>query len=104
MREIIQTNVGVEQEVVVPYDEETLRLILQFDDYSQIWFVNIVNEDTKLPIINGLNLKIGNDALYGMGLDYGSLTLIDTEPTSANPIDPKLDFGDRLKLVRDLDA
>lgn len=104
MKEVIQTNVGVEQEIVVPYGTETLRLILQFDDYNISWFLNIVNEASKAEIINGINLKVGNDALFGMGLKYGSLTLTDTDPTSPNSINLKADFGDRLKLVRNLDA
>lgn len=102
--EIIQINVGVEQEVIVPYGNETLRLILQFDDYNVSWFLNLLNERTQNVIVNGINLKLGNDALFGLGLKYGSLTLMDADPTNPNPIDLKADFGDRLKLVRDLDA
>lgn len=100
-KQIIQTNVGVEQEVVVPYDNSQLRFVLQFDDYNKVWFLNVIDEATSEAIVNGLNLKIGNDVFYGLGLDYGSLILTDTDPTNATLIDPKSDFGDRLKLIRD---
>lgn len=103
-KEIIQTNIGVEQEVIVPYGKDTLRLILQFNDYDSSWFLNVVNEDTKAQIINGLTLVVGNDVFFGTGLKYGSLTLIDSDPSNTNPINPKKDFGDRLKLVRNFDA
>ena len=104
MKETIQTNVGVEQDVVVTYGSEELRFTLLFDDYGLNWFFDLTNETTDEILLTGISLKLGNDALFGLGLDYGSLTLTDTEPTETSDIDSKADFGDRLKLVREFDA
>tara|TARA_R110000868_G_scaffold245624_1_gene502157 strand:+ start:2740 stop:3051 length:312 start_codon:yes stop_codon:yes gene_type:complete len=100
-KQIIQTNVGVEQEVVVPYGNDTLRFVLQFNDYDAQWFMSLLNENTGVIILSGIYLVLGNDALFGMGLQYGTLTLTDTEPTNPDAINLKADFGARLKLVRD---
>lgn len=102
--ETIQTNVETEQEVIVPYDDISLRLVLQFDDYEVEWFCNIINETTGFVYANGLYLKLGNDALFGQGLDFGALGILDTDPDNPDPIDLKADFGDRIKLFRDFDA
>jgi hypothetical protein len=100
-KQIIQTNIGVEQDVVVPYGNDTLRFILQFNDYDVQWFMSLLNENTGEIILSGIYLVLGNDALFGMGLQYGTLTLTDTEPTNPDAISLKADFGARLKLVRD---
>lgn len=104
MSETIQTNIGQEQEVIVPYGDDTLRIILSFDDYSQVWFCDLRNEGTNTDIVNGIYLRLENDALFGLGLDLGSLMLTDTDPTNTDEIDIKEDLGDRIKLVRDFNA
>lgn len=102
--ETIQTNVGVEQEVVVPYGKENLRFVFQFNDYFNNWFFNLLNDGTGEVILMGAALTLGFDAFFGLGLNYGTLTLTDTEPTNPNPIALKIDFGNRLKLVRNYNA
>lgn len=104
MIETIQTNVGIEQEIILPYGDVSVRLVLQFNDYEGEWFCNIINEDTSTALINGLYLKLENDALYGQGLDFGSLKITDTDPDSPEAINLKADFGDRIQLIRDFDA
>lgn len=102
--ETIQVNTGEEQEVILPYGDISLRLVLQFDDYEGQWFCNIVNETTNITIINGLYLKLENNALFGQGLDFGLLGITDTDPDNPDAINLKADFGDRVKLIRDFDA
>ena len=102
--EQIQLLVGKEQEVIIPYGDATLRLTLQFDDYNIQWFCNIINEATQEVIVNGIYLKLGSDALFGLGFDFGSLGLIDTDPTNIIPVDLKNDLGDRVQLIRDFNA
>jgi len=104
MIEQIQTNVGQEQEVVVPYGDVSLRLKLQFDDYEVQWFVDLIDEDTQGIILSGIYLKLEIDALFGYGLDFGTLGLIDTDPDNTEEINLKADLGDRVQLVRDFDA
>jgi hypothetical protein len=104
MIEQIQTNQGQEQEVVVPYGDVSLRLKLQFDDYEVQWFVDLIDEDTQDIILSGVYLKLGIDALFGYGLDFGTLGLIDTDPDNAEEINLKADLGDRVQLVRDFNA
>ena len=104
MIEQIQTNVGQEQEVVVPYGDVSLRLKLQFDDYEVQWFVDLIDEDTQAIILSGIYLKLEIDALFGYGLDFGTLGLIDTDPDNTEEINLKADLGDRVQLVRDFDA
>ena len=102
--EIIQTNVGEEQDVIIPYGDISLKLVLQFDDYEGQWFCNIIDQATSIAIINGLYLKLENDALFGQGLDFGLLGITDTDPENPDPIELKADFGDRIKLIRDFNA
>lgn len=102
--ETIQTNVGVEQEVVVPYGKTNLRFVFQFNDYFNSWFFNLFNDDTDAVILMGVGLTLGYDAFFGLGLNYGTLTLTDTEPTNPDPISLKANFGARLKLVRNYGA
>lgn len=103
-QELIQTHVGVEQQVVVPYGAITLRFVFQFNDYLGSWFFNLLNEATGAIIFSGLALTLGRDAFFGMGAKFGTLTLIDTEPENSDPILLKADFGARLKLVRDFNG
>lgn len=102
--ETIQTNVGVEQEVVVPYGKVNLRFVFQFNDYFNNWFFNLLNDGTSEVILMGAALTLGYDAFFGLGLNYGTLTLTDTDPTNPDSIVLKADFGNRLKLVRDYNA
>jgi len=104
MIEQIQTSTGQEQEVIVPYGDVSLRLQLQFDDYETQWFVNIIDEATQVTILDGIYLKLDIDALFGYGLDFGTLGLIDTDPDNTEEINLKADLGDRVQLVRDFDA
>lgn len=104
MIEQIQLLTGKEQEVIVPFGDLTLRISLYFDDYGKQWFCNIINEDTQAVIVNGIYLKLEKDALFGLGFDFGSLGLTDTDPTNPAIIDLKNDLGDRIQLVRDIDA
>ena len=101
-QEIIQTHVGVEQEVTIPYgDTISLKFVFQFNDYFNCWFFNLLNAGDGSVIFNGLALTLGRDAFFGLGLKFGTLTLTDTDPTNPDPILLKADFGERLKLVRD---
>jgi hypothetical protein len=102
--EQIQTLVGQEQNLVVPYDNINLRIVIQFDDYEGQWFCNLLNDDTEEVFINGIYLKLGTNALFGYGLDFGLLALIDIDPTNTEEINLKNDLGDRVQLVRDIDA
>lgn len=102
--ETIQTNVGVEQEVIVPYGKVNLRFVFQFNDYFNNWFFNLLNDGTGEVILMGAALTLNYDAFFGLGLNYGTLTLTDTDPTNFNPIALKADFGNRLKLVRNFNA
>lgn len=102
--ETIQTNVGVEQEVVVPYGQVNLRFVFQFNDYFNNWFFNLLNDGTGEVILLGAALTLGSDVFFGLGLNYGTLTLTDIEPTNPNPIALKANFGDRLRLVRDFNG
>lgn len=102
--EVIQTHVGIEQQVVVPYGAVSLRFVFQFNDYFNSWFFNLLNDADGSVIFTGLALTLGYDAFFGLGLKYGTLTLTDTEPTNTDPIDLKADFGARLKLVRDFNG
>lgn len=104
MIEQIQTNQGQEQKVIVPYGDISLRLKLQFDDYQVQWFVDLIDEDTQDIILSGIYLKLETDALFGYGLDFGSLGLIDTDPDNTEEINLKADLGDRIQLVRNFDA
>ena len=104
MIEQIQTNQGQEQEVIVPYGDISLRLKLQFDDYQGEWFVDLIEEDTQEIILSGIYLKLGSDALFGYGLDFGTLGLIDIDPDNSEDINIKADLGDRIQLIRDFDA
>lgn len=102
--ETIQTNVGVEQEVVVPYGQINLRFVFQFNDYFNNWFFNLLNDATGEIILMGAALTLGYDAFFGLGLNYGTLTLTDTDPANPDPILLKADFGNRLKLVRNFNG
>lgn len=102
--EQIQTTVGQEQILIVPYDDVNLRIVLQFDDYEGQWFCNLLNDDTDEVFINGIYLKLGINALFGYGLDFGLLSLIDIDPDNPEEINLKNDLGDRIQLVRDIDA
>jgi hypothetical protein len=63
-----------------------------------------LNDGTGEVILMGAALTLGYDAFFGLGLNYGTLTLTDTDPTNPNPIVLKADFGNRLKLVRNFNA
>ena len=102
--EQIQLLEGKEQEVLVPYGKEILKLVIQFDDYSTQWFLNIINDVTQEIIVNGIYLILEKDALFGLGLDFGSLGLTDTDPNNEVPVDLKNDLGGRIQLIRDIDA
>lgn len=102
--EQIQTNQGQEQDVIVPYGDITLRISLRFDDYENQWFCKIQDEATNEVYVSGLYLKLETDALFGFGLDFGTLGLVDTDPENAVEVDLKSDLGDRIQLIRDFDA
>lgn len=98
-RQIIKTNVGIEQDVLLSYSDLILRFEFRFNDYFNSWFFNVINDTTNVPIIYGIKMVVGKDALDGLGLNLGQLFLIDTV-NDGSSYDIKNDFGDRLKLER----
>lgn len=96
--EEIQLNVGIEQQVTITYGEEEITIELLFNDYFDQWFMNFSNATTEL--LKGISMPVGVDVLFGQGLDYGELSLIDTG--GDDDLEPKTDLGDRLKLVRNV--
>ena len=97
--EEIQLNIGVEQEVTVVYGDDELTITLLFDDYFNLWFINLSNKTTNL--LKGISMPLGVDVLFGQGLPYGELKLIDTGGDA--DLDMKADLGDRIKLVRNVE-
>jgi hypothetical protein len=96
--EEIQVNVGVEQEVSVVYGDEELTITLLFNDYFDRWFMNLSNETNDL--LKGISMPLGVDVLFGQGLPYGELMLIDTG--GDEDLNMKDDLGNRVKLVRNV--
>lgn len=98
MMEEIQVNVGVEQEISVIYGSEELTITLLFNDYFDRWFMNLKNANGDL--LKGVSMPLGVDVLFGQGLPYGELMLIDTG--GDDEINMKADLGERIKLVRNV--
>lgn len=94
--EEIQINTGAEQEITVVYGDDELTITLLFDDYFNLWFMNLKNKTADL--LKGISMPLGVDVLFGQGLPYGELKLIDTGGDS--DLNMKADLGDRIKLVR----
>ena len=61
--EEIQVNIGAEQEVSVVYGNDELTITLLFDDYFDLWFMNLSNKATDL--LKGISMPLGVDVLFG---------------------------------------
>jgi hypothetical protein len=95
--EEIQVNTGIEQKITITYGSEELTFELFFDDYFNLWFLNLSNAEGNL--LKGLTMPLGVDVFEGQGLPYGKLMLIDDGEGDLNM---KTDLGTRIKLVRDV--
>jgi len=97
--EEIQVNIGVEQEITIVYGDDELKIILLFNDYFNLWFINLSNKTTDL--LKGVSMPLGVNVLFGQGLPYGELKLIDTGGDL--DLNMKADLGKRIKLVRNVE-
>lgn len=75
----------------------TLLLVVKFNTISEIWTVDIKNEDTNTWLILGLPLVLGCDILAPYKFGLGALILVDN---SNQHIDAGIDeLGDRVVLI-----
>ena len=103
--ELIDLNVGVEQNVVVPYVERNIRIELRYSSFFEYWFFNMKDDDTDEYIICGIKLIPNVNVLDSFkNLGFGLFGIWDTEEDSNVPISMREDLGGRLKLYRDLGA
>ena len=103
MIETIPLAYAQEQTFTVLYGETQYNFSLGWNDFQEYWIMDIYQGEE--PVYTGLPMFPSLDVLAGFEyLGMGRFFLIDTTPDSDIELDPKLDLGDRLKLIREYDA
>lgn len=78
-----------------PYNNYTITL--KFNEYDGYWYYDIVSDEKSMY---GVPLYIDDYVFDGLDyLDMPYLLLVDSNESSAYPIDYYNDLGDRLKLI-----
>jgi len=97
--EYIKTSIGIEQNLIINYDNTKLNFKIRFNDYFNEWFFDLYEFATDTLILAGIKIKLTYDIFKGLGLNLGELYLIDTI-NDGSDYNIKTDFGNRLKLAR----
>lgn len=102
--ELIPLIVGKEQDIELIYDSVRYQFELRYDDYNGYWFIkNITNTVDDAVVISGLRILLNNDVFSNLAyLGFYNMKLIDTDPSSDTELNMFSDFGDRLKLYRQI--
>lgn len=65
------------QELVVQFGNTKYRLKLKYNDRSNIWTLDIVVEATKVVLIQGLPLVLGQSLLDPYNFNIGNMLVVD---------------------------
>lgn len=88
---------SVAQELVVPFGSVKYRLELKYNDRSQLWTIGIIEEATKVVLIQGLALVLGQELLKPYNFGIGKLMVNDNR---SRGIDADYDdFNDNCSLI-----
>lgn len=105
MIETINLSPNLEQFFTILYGRRRVKYNIRYNDFYSYWFFDLVDADTDEEILMGKALIPNVNAFFSHSyLGFGKLILLDTDPNSITPLDPKTDLGTRLKLVRDFDG
>jgi hypothetical protein len=65
------------QELVVQFGNTKYRLRLKYNERSSIWTMDIINETTKVALIHGLALVLGQSLLDPYNFNIGNMLVVD---------------------------
>ena len=100
--ELIPVLIAKEQDIDLIYNNIRYTFQLRYDDYNENWYIlNIINTIDGSTVVSGLRILLSVDVFSGLSyLGFSNMSLIDTDPMNETAIDMFNDFGDRLKLYR----
>jgi hypothetical protein len=76
---------SVAQEMVIQFGNVKYRLGLQYNERSQIWTMNIMEEVSKSFLIYGMPLVLGQELLAPYNFEIGRMVVFDKNKDGKDP-------------------
>jgi hypothetical protein len=76
---------SVAQEMVLQFGNIKYRLGLQYNERSQVWTMNIMEDVSKLFLIYGVPLVLGQELLAPYNFNIGKMFIADKNKDGAEP-------------------